>query len=208
MIALSSHTRVAFVGGRSCGGAAPWPWRVRHSACLEGIGKHRAHRAPSTEPCNVSSRVLCDVPSTAEPAILRSSTSSILSGSLYPPSSLYSATLLGMPLSQALTYSLTASPPLRPLRLLLSSSPSTSPSHAILLLLHLPLCSGSMLAFRSWACLLFSFPFRSLPLIEWVQLPSGCPSLCLSLASPCSFCHWYPKASCLALCDRAGKIGV
>ena len=60
-----------------------------------GIGKPVPSESLSSEPCNVSSRVLCDVPSTAEP------------GAPYPPSLLYSATLLGMPPPQALIYSLT-----------------------------------------------------------------------------------------------------
>ena len=39
MIALSGHTRVAFVGDRSCTGALPpWLWRVRRSARLGGLG--------------------------------------------------------------------------------------------------------------------------------------------------------------------------
>ena len=102
-----------------CGGAAP--------LAVEGkaLGSPRGALG-STAPSGV--------PSPAEPAILRSSTSSILSGSLYPPSLLYSATLLGMPPPQALIYSLTASPPsgssiiLLPFYLTSPTVPSTSPT--------------------------------------------------------------------------------
>ena len=126
MIALSGHTRVAFVGVGRVGALPPWPWRVRRSARLGGIGKPVPSESPSSEPCEGRARALrciepvlceppspalCDVPSPTEPVILRSSTSSILPEALYPPSSLYSATLLGMPLSQALIYSLTVYPP-------------------------------------------------------------------------------------------------
>ena len=132
MIALSSHTRVAFIGVGRVGALPPWLWRVRRSPRLGGIWgasaqrvtEHRALRVTEPSTLRCAEYALCESPSPAEPR------------ALYPPSLLYSATLPGMPPPQALIYSLTASPP--------STSPASAPplphtSPTILTLTHSPL---------------------------------------------------------------------
>ena len=127
MIALSSHTRVAFVGVGRAGALPPWPWRVRHSARLEGDWEAwcpASHRARSPAMCRARA--------------LRVTEHSRTEGSLSAESTVLSYTPWNAP-SQALIYSLTVYPPSAspapPLPHPLSSRPlrPSSPAHTILL---------------------------------------------------------------------------
>ena len=143
MIALSSHTRVAFVGVGRAGALPPWPWRVRRSARPGGIGEAwcpASHRARSPAMCRAQHSAMYRA------RALRATEPSRTEGSLSAESTVLSYTPWNG-LSQALIYSLTVYPPsTAPAALYHSHCPLPC---SLSFCLHLPLYSGSVLAFRS-----------------------------------------------------------
>ena len=148
MIALSGHTRVAFVGVGRLGGAAPLAVEGKALGSPRGDLEAGALRVtdPGAQRVTEPSTLRCIEPSTlrvTDPGAQRVTEHSRTGGSLSAESTIHSCTLQNA-LSQALIYSLTVyppstapAPPLPHPLFSLSLRPS-SPSHMLSFSLHTP----------------------------------------------------------------------